>query len=154
MAESLLHARNEAVRQPELNIQLARAYLAAGDPLSLGRNWQMVMDALVKTKSGVTQERYARATRDPAYDLIRKIPVLQTQPEDLLMVIERGGTATNEFMRRIHCFALDMNWLPRAVLPRRQWPSMKFKEKRGITRDEHERVLTIAGRHRLERADD
>ena len=145
MAESLLHARNEAVRQPELNIQLARAYLAAGDPLSLGRNWQMVMDALVKTKSGVTQERYARATRDPAYDVIRKIPVLQTQPEDLLMVIERGGTATNEFMRRIHCFALDMNWLPRAVLPRRQWPSMKFKEKRGITRDEHERVLTIAG---------
>ena len=55
-AESLLPARNEAVRQPDINIQLARAYLAAGDPLNLGRTWQMVMEALVKTKSGGTQD--------------------------------------------------------------------------------------------------
>ena len=31
-ASKLCHARNEAMRQPELNVQLARAYLAAGNP--------------------------------------------------------------------------------------------------------------------------
>ena len=102
MAESLLHARNEAVRQPELNIQLARAYLAAGDPLSLGRNWQMVMDALVKTKSGVTQERYARATRDPAYDLIRKIPVL---PPRSITINKSSGCVCKTGIFRITSYA-------------------------------------------------
>ena len=140
-AESLQHARNESVRQPGLNIQLARAYLTGSDALSLGRTWQMVMDDLVRVKSGVTRERYEHAMKSHKYDPLRKLPLLQTQATDLLEVIESGGTATNEFLRRLHCFALDMNWLPRAVLPKRQWPPMKFGEKRGITRDEHERLV-------------
>jgi hypothetical protein len=31
-AERLLHARNEAEQQPAVNLQIARAYLAASDP--------------------------------------------------------------------------------------------------------------------------
>jgi hypothetical protein len=43
-ARSLLNAENEAHRQPVLNLQLARAYLAASDPAFTQRTWQSVME--------------------------------------------------------------------------------------------------------------
>jgi len=41
----------------------------------------------------------------------------------------------------MHNFALDMNWLPASVIPKRQWPAVHYKEKRAITLDEHQRIL-------------
>ncbi len=35
-----------------------------------------------------------------------------------------------------------MDWLPWPVLPKRQWPPIRYKEKRAITRDEHELILS------------
>jgi integrase len=34
-----------------------------------------------------------------------------------------------------------MNWLPWSILPKRQWPKVKFKEKRAITLEEHQRII-------------
>ena len=39
-AVRLLHSKNEADRQPAINLQIARAYLAAGDPGSGARRRQ------------------------------------------------------------------------------------------------------------------
>ena len=39
-AQRLLHSRNEAERQPAVNLQIARAYLAASDPHVATRTWQ------------------------------------------------------------------------------------------------------------------
>ena len=47
-ARTLLHARNESVRQPMLNFQIARAYLVGSDPEVATRTWQAPMDQLVK----------------------------------------------------------------------------------------------------------
>jgi integrase len=58
-----------------------------------------------------------------------------------LKALELGGVSTNVYLRRIHNFALDMNWLPWSVLPKRQWPKVKFKEKRAITLEEHQRII-------------
>jgi len=41
----------------------------------------------------------------------------------------------------LHNFCLDMNWLPWPIIPKRQWPQIKFKEKRGITAEEHRSIL-------------
>ncbi len=43
-AERLIHAKNEAEQQPAVNLQIARAYLAASDPQIATRSWQFVMD--------------------------------------------------------------------------------------------------------------
>src|SRR5262249_38503427 len=37
---------------------------------------------------------------------------------------------------------LDMDWIPKAIIPRRQWPKIEFRPKRGITSEEHQRILT------------
>jgi hypothetical protein len=42
----LPHSKNEAVKQPAINLQIARAYLAATDPQIGTRNWRCVMDEM------------------------------------------------------------------------------------------------------------
>jgi integrase len=133
----LFHSRNEAEQQPAVNLQIARAYLAASDKEIATRNWQLVMDEMVKLKKDETQHRWQTAIKDKAFDLIRQLPLLETRPEHFLRVLEAGKVSTNVYLRRIHNFALDMTWLPWPVLPKKRWPAVEFKEKRGITLAEH-----------------
>lgn len=137
----LLHAKNEAEQQPLINRQIARAYLAAGDPQITKRSWQVVMEEIIKLKRGETQVRWLRASKDHAFDLIRDLPVFETHPDHYLRVLEAGGVATNVFLRRVHNFALDMGWLPWPVLPKKQWPKVQYGPKRAITAEEHQRIL-------------
>jgi integrase len=73
--------------------------------------------------------------------LIRNQPILETHAADFLKVLELGKVSTNVYLRRIHNFALDMNWLPLPILPKRQWPQVRYKEKRAITFEEHQRII-------------
>jgi len=56
-AERLLNAMNESHREPTLNLNLARAYLAAHDPKMAQRTWQAVMDEMAThgKETGSTQ---------------------------------------------------------------------------------------------------
>src|SRR5262245_52831515 len=109
-AQRLLHARNEAVRQPVLNLQIARAYLTAGDPALTARTWQHVMEQIVMTKTGSTRERWEHAIRDTAFDLIRHRKIVETSAEQFLAVIKQGTVSTNVYLRRAHNYALGLNW--------------------------------------------
>jgi len=140
-AVRLFHSKNESVRQPAVNLQIARAYLAASDPQIATRNWQFVMDEMVKLKRDATQHRWQTAIKDRAYDSIRHLPVLETRPEQFLRVLETGTVSTNVYLRRLHNFALDMTWLPWPVIVKRQWPEIQFKEKRAITWEEHAAIV-------------
>ncbi len=141
-AERLLHAKNEAEHQPAVNLQIARAYLAASDPQISSRSWQFVMTETAKLKKGPTLERWTRAMKDPAFDGLRNLPVIETRPEHFLRVLELGKVSTNVFLRRLHNFALDMTWLPWPVIVKRQWPKPSFKSKRAITWEEHLAIVT------------
>lgn len=143
MAQRLFQARNEAHQQPALNLQLARTYLAASDPEVVNRKWRNAMAAIVQTKTGETKERWFRAIKDHAFDLIREQRILDTHSEHLLAVLERGTVTTNVFLRRLHNFAIDMNWLPWPLIPKKQWPAIEFKSKRGITAKEHQKIIDI-----------
>ncbi len=136
-ARRLFHSRSEAEKQPAINLQIARAYLAATDSQISTRTWQYVMDEMVKLKKGETQHRWLTAIKDKALNGIRNLPVLQTRPEHFLRALEAGTVSTNVYLRRIHNFALDMTWLPWPVIVKRQWPKVQFKDKRAITHDEH-----------------
>jgi len=140
-ARTLLHAKNESFRQPVLNLQMARTYLSATDSQAASRTWQVPMDEMTKTKTGSTRVRHERAIRDKAFDIIRNLPVLETHAAQFLKVLEAGSVATNVFLRRIHNFALDMNWLPWPVLPKKQWPKVHYKDKRAITAQEHQAIV-------------
>jgi hypothetical protein len=44
-------------------------------------------------------------------------------------------------LRRIHNFALGMGWIAWFILAKKQWPEVRFAEKRAITWDEHLKIL-------------
>jgi hypothetical protein len=133
VAERLLHAKNEAHEQPIINLQIARAYLMVGDAEAGTRSWQNVMDEIVKLKTDATLRRWETATKDRALDGLRALPLLETRAEHLLRAMEKGKVSTNIYLRRIHNFALGMNWLPCPIIPKRMWPGFKFKDKRSIS---------------------
>ena len=137
----LVAAQNETEEAPAFSLHLARVYWKAGDPAAAARTWQYVMDEIPKLKQGETQHRWLTAIKDKAFDSIRNLVVLETQAEHFLKVLEYGSISTNIYLRRIHNFALDMNWLPWPVLPKKRWPAIKFKEKRGITFEEHQAIV-------------
>ena len=140
-AKALLHSKNEAARQPILNRQIAMAYLSATDPEAAKRTWKFVMDEMLATKQGATRHRYSIAWKDAAFELIGNLPLLETNAENFLKVLRVGTVSTNAYLRRMHNFALEMNWLPKSIVPRHQWPKVAYKEKRAITQTEHETII-------------
>lgn len=57
-------------------------------------------------------------------------------------MLQQGTVSTNAFLRRIHNFAVDLNWLLQPVIVKRQWPKLKHPAKRAITLDEHQRIIS------------
>ncbi len=140
-AMSLLNARNESVRQPQLNLQIAKAYLAGTDSGVSTRTWQQALNAIVETKSGSTQDRWRRAAKETALDFIRDRVILETQAEHLLACLKAGTVSTNVHLRKLHNFCISMNWLPWPLIPKRLWPEVHFKDKRAITSAEHHLII-------------
>jgi integrase len=140
-AKQIINAKNQAERQPVLNLQIARAYLAGSDAAVSSRTWQTVIDTLTASKQGANQERWRRASPDKAFDLIRHKPVIETKGEHLIQVLQKGTVSTNVFLRQLHNYCVDLGWLPWPLLPKRQWPPVRYKPKRGVTQEEHVQIV-------------
>jgi integrase len=140
-ATRLVSARNEAHEQPAINRQIAKAYLMVSDPLASTRDWQYVMDSMGANKTGSTAERWRWAVKQKPFDIIRRVKLIETQPDHFLEVLKAGTVSTNVFLRRLHNFALDMDWIPKPIIPRRQWPKIKFKDKNIVTAVDHDKII-------------
>jgi integrase len=140
-AQQIIEAKNNSVRQPVLNLQIAKAYLAGTDNGIATRTWQQAMESVTNTKQGANQHRWRTAARDKAFAPLLPRVIIETPGELLLKVLQTGTVSTNVFLRRLHNFCVDMNWLPWPLIPKRQWPVVKFKEKRAITREEHQKII-------------
>jgi integrase len=140
-AVRFLHAKNEAVLQPAINLQIAQVYLQHGDPALSGRTWQHVMEQIISTKKGSTRERWEYAIKDKTLDMIRDRELIKTSSEHFMEVLNKGSVSTNVYLRRTQNYALGMHWLPWPVLPKLHWPPVQPKEKRAITFEEHQKII-------------
>jgi integrase len=140
-ATRLLNAKNEGSQHPLIARQIGRAYYAAADPDAPTRTWRFVFAEIIKSKAGPTASRWVTAEKDGAFDSIRDLPLVETRAEHFLKVLETGTVSTNVYLRRLHNFSLDLGWLPWPVLPKKRWPKVRYKEKRAITTEEHERII-------------
>jgi hypothetical protein len=78
-AERLLLAMNEAGKQPAMNLGLARVYLKHSDPMVSQRNWQHIMDEIIKLKAGPTHDRWVSAAKDKAFDFCQPVRFSSTR---------------------------------------------------------------------------
>ena len=99
------------------------------------------MEQIVASKSGANQLRWRAAVGDKALADLRPRILIETRPEHLLAAVRQGTVSTNVFLRKLHNFCLDMGWLPWPLIPRWQWPAVRLKPKRAITRAEHEAII-------------
>ena len=140
-ALKLINARNEAHRQPVLNLHLARAYLAASDPAFVERTWQTVMDQMQSRGKDSSRERYASVFKSPAFDALRNKRLLETTADDFLAVFKDGKVSIICFLKRLNNFALSLGWIALPIIAPCLWPAYEPKDRRGITQDEHQAVL-------------
>lgn len=124
-----------------MNLQIAKAYLAGSDSGINTRTWGQALEAIIQTKAGETKARWVRAAADKALDGLRPRLVIETQAEHFLKALQAGTVSTNVHLRKLHNFALGMNWLPWPILPKKQWPPVRYGEKRAITLEEHQRII-------------
>lgn len=140
-ALKLINASNEAHRQPVLNLQLARAYLTASDPAFVARNWQTVMDQLQARGKDSSRERYESVFKSPSFDALRQKRLMETTADDFFAVFKDGKVSIIHFLKRLHNFALTLGWIAIPIVAPYLWPKYEPKDRRGITRDEHESIL-------------
>ncbi|MBC8095567.1 MAG: tyrosine-type recombinase/integrase [Akkermansiaceae bacterium] len=140
-AMHLFHARNESVGQPQLNLQIAKAYLSGTDSGVSKRTWQDAFNANIENKHGSTKERWQRAVRQKAFDLILPLIIIETQAEQSFACLKAGTVSTNVHLRELHFFCISMNWLAWPIIPKRLWPKIEYKPKRAITAEEHQRII-------------
>ena len=141
-ARQIVEAKNNSERQPVLNLQIAKAYLAGSDKGITTRTWQNAIESLAGTKQAENQKRWKTAAKDKAFIPLLPRVIIETPGELLLKVLGNGTVSTNVFLRRLHNFCVDMNWLPWPLIPKRQWPAVHYKDKRAITLEEHQRIIT------------
>ena len=137
----LINARNEAQRQPTLNLHLARAYLTASDPAFVERTWQTVMEQLQSRGKDSSRERYASVFKSPSFDGLRHKRLMETTADDFFAVFKENKVAINEFLKRLHNFAVHLGWIAIPIIAPYLWPKYEPKDRRGITQDEHQSVL-------------
>lgn len=140
-ARQIVGAKNQARRQPMLNLQIAKAYLAGIDTAVTTRTWQHAIEALIGTKHDANRVRWQGVLKDSALAPLWSRVIIETPGELLLKILQVGTVSTNVFLRRLHNFCVDMNWLPWPLIPKRQWPAVRHKEKRAITAEEHARII-------------
>lgn len=142
-AQRIIDAKNEALRQPFVNLQIAKAFLFGADEKITKRTWGDVFSSIIQTRNGPTQERWIRAEREEPFKMIRSKTLIETTAEDFLNVLNAGTVSTNVHLRKLHNFALDMDWLPKAIMPKSQWPEIRYGEKRAITLEEHRKIVLV-----------
>jgi len=83
-AQQIVDAKNQAERQPVLNLQIARAYLAGSDTGINTRTWADAILALTNSKKGSNKERWQRAAIDKAFVPLLPKVIIETRGETLL----------------------------------------------------------------------
>ncbi|MEM1223627.1 MAG: tyrosine-type recombinase/integrase, partial [Verrucomicrobiota bacterium] len=146
-AGELLFAKNQAAKQPALNVAMARAYLSGKSPELAKRSWQDVMDAkendYKSDGQASTLKRWQKVCRSEPFQIIRSLPLIETEGEHFRKVLRhtKAGTSTNVWLRILHNYALDMGWLLAPVIAKKVWPKIQYKERRAIQEEEHRRII-------------
>ena len=144
-AEAILRGHKASMEKPNFAYRVAIAYLGETDPDAQTRTWQDVIDAYIdRSAAGPTRNRLETAKKDKALQKILKLNVLQDRPRQAGLFFEAlntGGISTNVFLRRFHNFALDMGWIASPIIPRRQWPKVRYAAKKAITEEQYLRII-------------
>jgi hypothetical protein len=140
-AARILHAKNDAPHHAAINVSIAKAYLVGSDPKLLERTWQFVIDEFCSRGKERTRRRNLRASKSKPFDFIRNKKPIETNADDLWVVMKAGGAFTNHYLSCLHSSAIGYGWLLGPIIPPKLWPKAAKRPKRAITREEHQKII-------------
>lgn len=126
---------------------MAQTYLEKVDANSIRRTWGDVIASKCSLVKGGTRERWERIKTSKGFKSIVDLVVVETKADHFLKILNGCDISTLVFLQRLHKFALDMGYLLAPVLTKNLWPQIEYGEKRGITWEEHQKIV---GRERNE----
>lgn len=142
-AHRVVAGRNQSAELPMLNRTMARAYLTGKSPELSTRVWADVMEHYIKSGVESTRERKERAFRSTPFQRLRKVTLLDTEADHLLMVLDhrKAGNSALHYLRRLHNYALHLGWLLAPVMADAAWPVARCHKHRAITLVEHQKIV-------------
>jgi integrase len=142
-AMRLVTAKNQSTEQPCLNVAMARVYLSAQSPEFTKRTWGQLIDLVASGYEGATAVRWRKFAKSAPLKVLASLPIYQTEAAHILAVLDhkKAGVSTNVWLRILHNRALDLGWLLAPALHKKLWPKVKYKVRRGITADEHAKII-------------
>lgn len=142
-ARRLFAAMNQAAELPQMNLTMAKAYLAGKSKDMLTRTWQDVMRNMEEAYTGSTLVRWQKQMRCEPFAILRRLPLLDTESSHFLTALQhpRAGTSTHKWLRIVHNRALDLGWLLTPVMARRVWPKLRTKRTKAVTEEQHLRMI-------------
>ena len=144
-AEKIRIARNEAAANPRLGFALARALITSHDAELPKREWQDVFVEYCGRGKPQTQEHRKQVLARKAFDSLRHKKLIETTSDDFIRMLATSGAQVHHNLRCLQNLAVGLGWLPWAVLPPKLWPLLRAKKKRGITAQEHQRIIEAEG---------
>jgi len=143
-AERLVAAKNEAANRSHLALAVGQIYLSAIDPALMTRTWTDVMEIMEQRGGESTKARTRRALQSRPFDIIRRKVISETNSSDFLDVLKDRRRSTIHYLRLIQSMAINLGWLNgRVILAKHCWPKITSNPRRGITWDEHQRILSV-----------
>lgn len=140
-AQKIIQAKNESTKRPGLGLSLAKAYIAAYDQTLVNRTWQFVMDEYCSRGQPQTQDMRRRKLKHAAFHQLRDKSLIETTSQDFMAVLRVHNVFVHSVLKNLHNLAIGMGWLPWPVLAPKLWPRLESEAKRGITAEEHARIL-------------
>ena len=143
-AQVLLSVKNEASQPSMMNLKLARVYLQATYPGHLSRTWGDVINSFIESlKEEAARQKWERIRNSPLFARLRSTKLFYTEKIHLQRVLRhpRATASTQQWLRQLRNYAMDMDWLLRPILSRNAWPKIRPKPRRAITSEEHRRIV-------------
>jgi len=140
-AQKIIQAKNESTNRPALGLSLAKAYLAAYDETLVTRTWRFVMDEYCTRGQQQSQDLHRRKLKHAAFAPLREKRLIETTSQDFMEVLRVRNVFVHSVLKNLHNLAIGMGWLPWPVLAPKLWPKLVPAPKRGITAEEHARIL-------------
>ena len=100
------------------------------------------MEQLQSRGKDSSRERYASVFKSPSFDGLRHKKLLETTADDFFAVFKQNKVAINEFLKRLHYFAVHLGWIAIPIIAPYLRPKYEPKDRRGITQEEHKTKMS------------
>jgi hypothetical protein len=107
-AQRIIQAKNDAVNLPQMNLAMAKTYLAAQNPKLVTRTWADVMARFCDRSHPSTRMRHERVIRTAPMKFLKPKRLIETTADDFFEALKLGTDSTIAFLQTLHNDALGM----------------------------------------------